>query len=83
MKFKSVAYRMGYGENIKGRFTGGRYILYYKNRDGLVKSKEIIRNAGRVDLKKLDETFNATTVIPFNSGYILANKDKEIKAIKI
>ena len=83
MKFKSVAYRMGYGENVKGRFFNGRYILYYKNRDGIVGSKEIIRSAGRVDLVKLYETFNATTVIPFNAGFLLANKDKEIKSIKI
>ena len=82
MKFKSSAYRMGYGKNIRGVFDGARYILYYKNRDGVVNSKEIIRGAGRVELVKGNEAFNATTVVPVANGFLLSNKGKEIKSIK-
>jgi len=81
MVFKSVAYRMGYGKNVKGYYDGEKYILYYKTRDGVVNSKEIIRQAGRVDLVKRNEVFNATTVVPFEAGFVLSNKDKEIKSI--
>ena len=83
MVFKKSAYRMGYGEKVKGRMVDGKYVIYYKTRDGVVNVKEIIPQAGRVDLVKIDKVFNATTVIAFADGYILTNKDKEIKSIKL
>ena len=83
MKFKPIGYRMGYGKNVRGRYNNGRCLLYYKNRDGVVNIKEIKRTAGGVELIKVVGSFNGTTLIPFNDGYILANKDKEIKSIKV
>lgn len=83
MVFKSTAYRLGYGKNIHGIYQGGKFVIFYKSRDGIVCSKVITRRAGRVDLKKGTETFNATSVLPFKDGYILSRVDKEVKSVKI
>ena len=83
MVFKSTAYRMGYGKNMKGRFNGEKYLLYFKTKDDQVVCKEIVRGAGRVDLLKTNIVFNATTVVPLSTGYILSNKEMEVKSIKI
>lgn len=82
MVFKSTAYRLGYGKNIRGIYNDGKFIVYYKSRDGVVNTKIITRRAGRVDLEKGSETFNATTVLPFLDGFILSRVDTEVKAIK-
>lgn len=82
MVFKSTAYRLGYGKNIVGVYRDGKFELYYKSRDGVVCSKIITRLAGRVELKRGDKTFNATTVLPFDEGYILSRVDTEVKSIK-
>lgn len=82
MVFKSTAYRLGYGKNITGVYDSGKFKIFYKSRDGVVKTKIITRRAGRVDLKPGPETFNATTVLEFDEGYILSRVDTEIKCIK-
>ena len=82
MVFKSTAYRLGFGKNIVGVYKDGRAEIFYKSRDGVVCSKIITRKAGRVELEKGKETFNATTVIPFEEGFILSRLDTEVKAIK-
>ena len=83
MVFKSVAYRLGYGKNIKGNFEGEYFKLFYKTRDGKVQTKDITRRAGRVELTKGEEVFNATTVVPLKEGRILSRQNREIKSIKI
>ena len=82
MIFKSNAYRLGYGKNLKGNFEGDYFKLFYKNRDGQVQTKDIIRRAGCVELMRGSETFNATTVVPLASGRIIARENREIKSIK-
>ena len=82
MVFKKTAYRLGYGKNIHGIYLGGKFVLFYKARDGVVRSKVITRRAGRVELERGKEVFNATSVIPFEAGYILGKDEKEIKSIK-
>ena len=81
MVFKTTAYRLGYGKNIHGIYQGGKFVIYYKSRDGIVCSKVITRRAGRVDLQKGLETFNATSVLPFAEGFILSREEKEVKSI--
>ena len=82
MVFKSAHYRLGYGKNISGLYEDGKFVVYYKTRDGVVTSKIITRRAGHVELKKGDRVFNATSVLAFTEGYILARVDKEIRAEK-
>ena len=82
MVFKSNAYRLGYGKNVKGNFEGDYFKLFYKSRDGQVQTKDIIRRAGRVELIKGGESFNATTVVPLSKGRIVARENREIKSLK-
>ena len=82
MVFKPNAYRLGYGKNVKGIFEGDYFKLFYKTRDGQVQTKEIFRRAGRVELIKGDEVYNATTVVPLTRGRIVARENREIKSIK-
>ena len=82
MVFKSTAYRLGYGKNIFGEYLDGKFVIYYKTRDNIVKSKEIFRRAGRVELKKGDKQFNASSVLPIGDGFILSRSGREIKSIK-
>ena len=83
MVFKPNAYRLGYGKNIKGNFEGIYFKLFYKTRDGQVQTKDIVRRAGRVELMKGSESFNATTVVPLARGRIVARENREIKSLKI
>lgn len=81
MVFKQIAYRIGCGKNIVGKRVDGRNLVYYKTRDGVVAIKEIKREAGGVNILKDNTSFNATTVVPLDEGFILANKDREVKSI--
>lgn len=83
MVFKPNAYRLGFGKNIKGNFEGNYFKLFYKTRDGQVQTKDIIRRAGKVELVKGSEVYNATTVVPLSAGRILARENREIKSLKI
>ena len=83
MVFKSVAYRLGYGKNIKGNFEGEYFKIFYKSRDGQVQTKDITRRAGRVELTKGEEVYNATTVVPLAGGRVMSKQNREIKSIKI
>ena len=82
MVFKSTAYRLGYGKNIKGIFEGNYFKLFYKTRDGEVQTKDITRRAGRVELTKGKEVFNATTVVPLTEGCVITRENQEIKTKK-
>ena len=84
MVFKSTAYRLGYGKNINGEMQeDGSFVIFYKSRDNLVRVKEFVRQAGRVELKSRGQEFNASSVLPVSGGYILTRAGNEIKSIKI
>ena len=80
MEFKNVAYRLGYGKNIVGESDYGVTKIYYKTKDNLVRTKKFWQKGAGFALSGADEVFNATSVLPFKDGYILARQNNEIKA---
>lgn len=82
MKFSSVAYRLGYGKNIVGESNNkGITTIYYKTKDNLVRTKTFRKHNGNsFALKDGKEVFNATSVLKFSGGYILARQNREIKS---
>ena len=84
MIFKSTAYRLGFGKNINSkRMTDGKFLVLYRSRDNVVRSKIIERRAGGVDLKKGDTEFNASMALMINDGFVLLRRGNEVKSIKI
>lgn len=82
MIFKPRTYRIGYGKNIHSLTSGGEITLFYKARDGKVKSKIITRKGGGVELKKGNLEFVAREVVPLLGGLYLSRGEKQIKVIK-
>lgn len=81
MIFKPVAYRLGKGENIHGRFEGDRFKLFYLSDGGgaAVKSKVVRRRAGYVEVTKGEEEFEAREVVPLGDVYFTSRGEKHIK----
>lgn len=82
MVFKKVAYRLGFGKNLRARTLDEGFLLTYKTKDNKVATKELVRRAGRIDVLRGAQELNATTAVPLSEGYVLCREDKQIKTIK-
>ena len=84
MVFKQVPYRLGSGKNLHGIASEKGFKLFYRaseNGSSVVKSKEVVRRAGYIDVTKGTEEFEAVEVVPLKNRYFVSAGDKKIKLV--